>query len=181
MSLSRTTSRYGLDGKQPDDIAGGVLPSPTTDAAFVTGQTSTSTAFGGTNQRRWRDAPHEFQRRSRDVPKDPAGVHRDRGGPSTTTNGSTPAWCRASSTTSSASWACSASRCPRSTAAPGMESFKYQAIMSEEIARAGVALRRQRGACRAVPALSEGIRDVASRSSGGCPGSSPARSCSRSP
>ena len=51
---------------------------------------------------------------------------------------------------------------------------------TEEVARAGVALRRQRRARRAVPALSEGVRDRRSRSSAGCPGSSPARSCSRS-
>ena len=48
---------------------------------------------------------------------------------------------------------------PEEYGGAGEESFKYQAIMYEEVARAGVALRRQRGARRAVPALSEGVRD----------------------
>ena len=52
--------------------------------------------------------------------------------------GSGPTGSRASSSTSSANWASSASTSPRSTAAPGETSYKYQAIINEEVARAAV-------------------------------------------
>ena len=76
----------------------------------------------------------------RGLPRHDPGLHRDRGRARLRRVVRRRAWRRASSTTSSASWASSASRCPRSTAARAWTRSSIQAIIDRgAVARAGVA------------------------------------------
>ena len=70
---------------------------------------------------------------------------------------------------------------PEEYGGAGIESFKYSGRHVRGGRPRRRLVRRLRRARRAVPALPAKARPPRSRSSAGCPGSSPARRCSRSP